>query len=122
MAPWLNGSMATFELTRLQIIICKLSHEKEDSTPCEVIGIIRDNDVRYAQLHHWWPRPICTVTVPNPVANIGHKDTALNCCCTWSKDVKTGRPLLCVAGKDCKVKVYDVTEKAVVQVRMGFHC
>jgi len=41
---------------------------------------------------------------------------ASNCACCWSKDPETGRPLLCVAGNDAKVKVYDIKEGKLANV------
>ncbi len=38
----------------------------------------------------------------------------LNCCCTWTKDMITEKPYLCVAGKDAKVKVWDVKDAKLV--------
>ncbi|KAJ2998278.1 hypothetical protein NUW58_g378 [Xylaria curta] len=44
---------------------------------------------------------------------------ALNCSCTWSKDPETEVPWLCVAGRDAKIKVYDVIEGKLVKVLVG---
>lgn len=44
------------------------------------------------------------------------KDAAENCCCTWSRDPETGRPLICVAGRDAKIKVYDIASGEVSAV------
>ncbi|KAI5926724.1 WD domain-containing protein [Camillea tinctor] len=43
-----------------------------------------------------------------------HQD-ALNCSCTWSKDPETEIPWLCVAGRDAKIKVYDVVNGKLVK-------
>lgn len=48
--------------------------------------------------------------------HVWDKDDAENCCCTWSRDLDTGRPLICVAGQDAKIKVYDVTNGEVAAV------
>lgn len=42
---------------------------------------------------------------------------ASGCCCTWAKDPVTGSPYLCVGGVDAKVKVYDVSNGSLVEVR-----
>ncbi|KAI5866674.1 WD40 repeat-like protein [Durotheca rogersii] len=44
---------------------------------------------------------------------------ALNCSCTWSKDPETEAPYLCVAGRDAKIKVYDVVHGKLVKVLIG---
>ncbi|KAI0482871.1 WD domain-containing protein [Xylariaceae sp. FL0804] len=44
---------------------------------------------------------------------------ALNCSCTWSKDPETEVPWLCVAGKDAKIKVYDVVQGKLVKLMNG---
>ncbi|KAI1635428.1 WD domain-containing protein [Biscogniauxia mediterranea] len=44
---------------------------------------------------------------------------ALNCSCTWSKDPETEVPWLCVAGRDAKIKVYDVVNGKLVKVLVG---
>lgn len=41
----------------------------------------------------------------------------MNCSCTWTKDPETETPYLCIAGRDAKVKVYDVIEGKLVKVR-----
>ena len=41
----------------------------------------------------------------------------MNCSCTWTKDPETEVPYLCIAGRDAKVKVYDVIEGKLVKVR-----
>ena len=40
----------------------------------------------------------------------------MNCSCTWSKDLETDIPYLCVAGLDAKIKVYDVFNATVAKV------
>ncbi|RYO86317.1 hypothetical protein DL766_009660 [Monosporascus sp. MC13-8B] len=47
-----------------------------------------------------------------------HKE-AMNCSCTWTKDPETEAPYLCIAGRDAKVKVYDVIEGKLVKVLTG---
>ncbi|KAI1437983.1 WD domain-containing protein [Xylaria sp. CBS 124048] len=44
---------------------------------------------------------------------------ALNCSCTWSKDPVTEVPWLCVAGRDSKIKIYDVVRGTLVRVLVG---
>ncbi|KAI0099908.1 WD domain-containing protein [Nemania sp. FL0031] len=44
---------------------------------------------------------------------------ALNCSCTWSKEPETEVPWLCVAGRDSKIKVYDVIKGTLVKVLVG---
>lgn len=44
---------------------------------------------------------------------------ALNCSCTWTKDPETEVPYLCVAGRDAKIKVYDVVQGKLVKVLVG---
>ncbi|KAI0020222.1 WD domain-containing protein [Xylariomycetidae sp. FL0641] len=46
-------------------------------------------------------------------------ENALNCSCTWSKDPETEAPWLCVAGRDAKIKVYDVVQGKLVKVLVG---
>jgi len=46
-------------------------------------------------------------------------EDALNCTCTWTKDPKTEIPFLCVAGRDGKIKVYDVIHGKLVRVLVG---
>jgi hypothetical protein len=43
----------------------------------------------------------------------------VNCSCTWSKDLETDIPYLCVAGLDAKIKVYDVFNATIVKVFVG---
>ena len=91
-----------------QVVICKLACAKDDPSPCEVISIIRDTDVSLFP-HLLTP----TMLYADYVLA---KDAAENCCCTWSRDLHTGRPLICVAGKDAKIKVYDVANGDVTAV------
>ncbi|KAI0395753.1 WD domain-containing protein [Xylariaceae sp. FL0594] len=44
---------------------------------------------------------------------------ALNCSCTWSMDPVTEAPWLCVAGRDAKIKVYDVIQGTMVKALVG---
>ncbi|KAJ1331902.1 polycomb protein EED [Microdochium nivale] len=46
-------------------------------------------------------------------------EDALNCTCTWTKDPETEIPFLCVAGRDAKIKVYDVIHGKLVRVLVG---
>lgn len=46
-------------------------------------------------------------------------DQAVNCSCTWSKDLETELPHLCVAGLDSKIKVYDVFNGKLVRTLVG---
>ena len=40
----------------------------------------------------------------------------MNCSCTWARDPQTERALLCVAGRDAKVKVYNIRDGEAVAV------
>ncbi|KAI1177430.1 WD domain-containing protein [Nemania sp. FL0916] len=40
---------------------------------------------------------------------------ALNCSCTWSKEPETETPWLCIAGRDSKIKIYDVIKGTLVK-------
>ncbi|CAK7564840.1 MAG: hypothetical protein SEPTF4163_002743 [Sporothrix epigloea] len=44
---------------------------------------------------------------------------ALNCSCTWARDPVTERALLCVAGRDAKVKVYNIHDGKAVTSFVG---
>ncbi|KPM36205.1 hypothetical protein AK830_g10375 [Neonectria ditissima] len=68
-------------VSKKHVVICKLSQSSGDANPCEIITVIRDDDVE-----------------------------ASACCCTWTKDPVTERPLICIGGVDAKVKIYDVIE------------
>ena len=46
-------------------------------------------------------------------------EEALNCCCTWTKDPETEIPYLCVAGRDAKIKIYDVVNGTLVNTLVG---
>ncbi|OAA64300.1 embryonic ectoderm development protein [Niveomyces insectorum RCEF 264] len=77
------GSNPVFAaVSKRHIFVCRLSQTK-DSNPCEVLQVIRDDD-----------------------------DGALNCSCTWTKDPETEQALLCVAGRDAKVKIYKIGEQS----------
>ena len=45
------------------------------------------------------------------------QDEASGCCCTWTKDPVSGVPYLCVGGVDAKVKIYNVFNGELVEVR-----
>ncbi|ERS97924.1 hypothetical protein HMPREF1624_06095 [Sporothrix schenckii ATCC 58251] len=62
----------------------------KDTNPCEIIRVIRDED-----------------------------EGALNCSCTWALDPETERALLCVAGRDAKVKVYNIHDGEAVTSFVG---
>jgi len=49
------------------------------------------------------------------------QEDALNCTCTWTKDPETEIPFLCVAGRDGKIKVYDVIHGKLVRVCLLIH-
>ncbi|KAK7423774.1 hypothetical protein QQZ08_008929 [Neonectria magnoliae] len=68
-------------VSKKHVVICRLSQSSGDANPCEIITVIRDDDVE-----------------------------ASACCCTWTKDPVTKRPLICIGGVDAKVKIYDVIE------------
>ncbi|KAI1322930.1 WD domain-containing protein [Xylariaceae sp. FL0255] len=44
---------------------------------------------------------------------------ALNCSLTWSKDPENDQPWVCVAGRDSKIKVYNVIEGKLVKTLVG---
>ncbi|KAK4166032.1 WD40-repeat-containing domain protein [Cladorrhinum sp. PSN259] len=46
-------------------------------------------------------------------------EKANNFSCCWSKDPETGRAWLCVAGKDAKIKVYNVKDGKLVTTLVG---
>ncbi|KAI1852458.1 hypothetical protein JX266_002636 [Neoarthrinium moseri] len=46
-------------------------------------------------------------------------DQAVNCSCTWSKDPETEIPWLCVAGRDAKIKIYDVFNGSLIKTLVG---
>ncbi|KAK4678044.1 hypothetical protein QC764_304080 [Podospora pseudoanserina] len=62
----------------------------KDQNPCKVIQMIRDAD-----------------------------SGANNYTCCWSKDPDTEDPWLCVAGKDAKIKVYDIRRGKLVKTLVG---
>ncbi|KAI5466563.1 WD40-repeat-containing domain protein [Mariannaea sp. PMI_226] len=68
-------------VSKKHVVLCRISHTSGEANPCEIIGIIRDDDAE-----------------------------ASACCCTWTKDPVSGRPLICIGGVDAKVKIYDVLE------------
>ncbi|KAK4231268.1 WD40-repeat-containing domain protein [Podospora fimiseda] len=86
------GAPPIFAATsKKHVVICRLINNADrDANPCEVIQMIRDAD-----------------------------DTANNFSCCWSKDPETGRAWLCVAGKDAKIKVYNVKEGKLVKTLVG---
>ncbi|CAN8102268.1 unnamed protein product [Discula destructiva] len=78
-------------VSKKHILICRLMQGVPDSSnPCEVVRVIRDGD-----------------------------EDALNCSCCWSKELGTDKPLLCVAGRDAKIKVYDVMEGRIHTTLVG---
>ncbi|KAH8764220.1 WD40-repeat-containing domain protein [Diaporthe sp. PMI_573] len=86
-----DGADSVFAaVSKKHILVCRLSQTDANVNPCEVIRIIRDDD-----------------------------EEATNCSCCWSRDVETERPLLCVAGSDAKVKVYDVKEGKLFTTLVG---
>ncbi|KAF3767864.1 WD40 repeat-like protein, partial [Cryphonectria parasitica EP155] len=68
-------------VSKKHVVICRLVQAADNVNPCEVIRVIRDDD-----------------------------QEALNCSCCWSKEAETDRALLCVAGRDAKIKVYNVRD------------
>ncbi|KAK5998190.1 Polycomb eed-B-like protein [Cladobotryum mycophilum] len=77
-------------VSKKHIVLCRLSQNTGDSNPCEVINIVRDDDVE-----------------------------AASCCCTWTKDPDTGDPYLCIGGVDAKVKIYDVVKGQLIECFVG---
>ncbi|OHE90996.1 WD domain-containing protein [Colletotrichum orchidophilum] len=77
-------------VSKKHIIVCRLTAAADDSNPCEIISIIRDDDTE-----------------------------ARNYSCTWTRDAETGRPLLCYGGEDAKIKVYDIIEQKLVDCLVG---
>ncbi|KAK6948504.1 hypothetical protein Daesc_010271 [Daldinia eschscholtzii] len=61
------------------------------------------------------------ITPPYELVQLFRDDDkeALNCSCTWTKDPETEVPYLCVAGRDAKIKVYDVVQGKLVKVLVG---
>ncbi|KAL2754532.1 hypothetical protein ACRALDRAFT_2054425 [Sodiomyces alcalophilus JCM 7366] len=82
-----------FELPKLrvtfvpEVVVCRLTNNAKDDTspPYSILQVIRDDDIE-----------------------------ARNYTCTWSQEKESGKPLLCVAGEDAKIKVYDVIEGKLV--------
>ncbi|KAF4982083.1 hypothetical protein FZEAL_2235 [Fusarium zealandicum] len=66
-------------VSKKHVVVCSLSQDPGDANPCEVLSVIRDDDVE-----------------------------ASACCCTWTKDPITGAPYICIGGVDATVKIYDV--------------
>ncbi|TDZ16591.1 Polycomb protein esc [Colletotrichum orbiculare MAFF 240422] len=77
-------------VSKKHIIVCRLTSTADDSNPCEIISIIRDDD-----------------------------PDARNYYCTWTRDAATGKPLLCYGGEDAKIKVYDVLQGKLVNCLVG---
>ncbi|UPL02663.1 hypothetical protein LCI18_013597 [Fusarium solani-melongenae] len=75
----LDASPVFAAVSKKHVVICRLNQTSNDTTPCEVLSVIRDDDVE-----------------------------ASACCCTWTKDPDTGAPYLCIGGVDAKVKIYDI--------------
>ncbi|KAE9566999.1 hypothetical protein CGMCC3_g16869 [Colletotrichum fructicola] len=86
----LNARPVFAAVSKKHIVICRLTATADDLNPCEIISIIRDDDPE-----------------------------ARNYCCTWTKDVVTGKPLLCYGGEDAKIKIYDIFEKKLVNCLVG---
>ncbi|KAF4983991.1 hypothetical protein FDECE_17176 [Fusarium decemcellulare] len=81
-AAWADGRYANpvfAAVSKKHVVICALSQTTNDTNPCEVLSVIRDDDVETSA-----------------------------CCCTWTKDPVTGVPYLCIGGVDAKVKIYDI--------------
>ncbi|KAJ9131177.1 Polycomb protein esc [Pleurostoma richardsiae] len=76
-------------VSKKHVVVCRLSQTK-DSNPCEIIRVIRDDDPE-----------------------------ALNCSCCWTKDTVTERAHLCIAGRDAKVKVYNIKEGKLITTLVG---
>ncbi|KAL0944209.1 embryonic ectoderm development protein [Colletotrichum truncatum] len=77
-------------VSKKHIVVCRLTATADDSNPCEIISIIRDDDPE-----------------------------ARNYYCTWTRDAATGKPLLCYGGEDAKIKVYDIIEDKLVNCLVG---
>ncbi|ROW05293.1 hypothetical protein VSDG_00133 [Cytospora chrysosperma] len=76
-------------VSKKHVVVCRLSQVEGNSNPCELIRIIRDDD------------------------------EAVNCSCCWSKEAGTERVLLCVAGADAKIKVYNIKEGKLFTTLVG---
>ncbi|KAH6681139.1 WD40-repeat-containing domain protein [Plectosphaerella plurivora] len=78
-------------VSKKHVLVCRISDTgDESSNPCSIIRVIRDAD-----------------------------EEARNYTCTWARQKTTGKPLLCIAGEDAKIKIYDVIEGVVVDVLVG---
>lgn len=77
-------------VSKKHVVVCRLSQVEGNSNPCELIRIIRDDD-----------------------------QEAVNCSCCWSKEAGTERVLLCVAGADAKIKVYNIKEGKLFTTLVG---
>lgn len=78
-----------------------------------MMRVIRDEDVGCA-----CARALKLTDYRQTFVDIVQED-ALNCSCCWSKDAETDRALLCVAGRDAKIKVYDVKEGKIHTTLVG---
>ncbi|KAK0671106.1 WD40-repeat-containing domain protein [Cercophora samala] len=72
------------------VVVRIVSTPDKDQNPCQIIRMIRDADAG-----------------------------ANNYTCCWSKDPDTEMPWLCVAGKDAKIKVYDIRQGKLVKTLVG---
>lgn len=84
------GSAPLFAaVSKKHVVICLLLQDNA-TDPCEMVGMIRDAD-----------------------------EDAVNCCCCWAKEAGTDHALLCVAGRDAKVKVYKVRDGSLYTTLVG---
>jgi len=89
-----------------QVVLCRLT-PTDDGNPCEIIKVIRDDDVNPPQGFRY---------VVSCADERVSQAEASNCSCTWTRDAETGRPYLCVGGRDAKIKVYDFISGKLVNV------
>ncbi|KAK4204093.1 WD40-repeat-containing domain protein [Triangularia verruculosa] len=86
------GAPPVFAATsKKHVVVVRLVQTTDkDQNPCQIIQMIRDEDA-----------------------------SANNYTCCWSKDPDTELPWLCVAGKDAKIKVYDIKRGNLVKTLVG---
>lgn len=89
----------------MQILVCRPPAGEKDTDRIEEIQLITDEEV-----------------IGGPCATKYHTDSttqpkADNYHCTWTKDSKTGAPLLCVAGANAKIKIYNIVKGTLERVK-----
>ncbi|KAH6631639.1 WD40-repeat-containing domain protein [Chaetomium tenue] len=84
------GAPPVFAVTsKKHAVVCRLAQTDKDTQPCEIIQLIRDDG-----------------------------DDA-NCASCWSRDPVTEEPLLCIAGTNSNIKIYNVKHGKLVKTLVG---